>query len=103
MQESKTPHSVHDRIDQLERLVTTMMNEKENGQTEASPAMTSMSHLDQHDEDSSTEIPGTPDRVRISGGATSYTNGAHWASILDGVSIHLWNRCFALNFVRYPS
>jgi hypothetical protein len=85
-QDSKTPHSVHDRIDQLEKLVTTMMNEKENGYPQASPAMASMSHMDLHGDEDTAEISEAPDRVRISGGATSYTNGAHWASILDGVS-----------------
>jgi hypothetical protein len=87
-QESKTPHSVHDRIDQLEKLVTTMMHERENGNFQANSASPSMSHLDQHDTDNSVDIPGTPDRVRVSGGATSYTSGAHWASILDGVRTH---------------
>jgi hypothetical protein len=63
-----------------------MMNEKENGLAQASPAMASMSPMDLHGDEDTAEIPETPDRVRISGSATSYTNGAHWASILDGVS-----------------
>jgi hypothetical protein len=63
-----------------------MMNEKENGYPQASPAMASMSHMDLHGDEDTAGISETPDRVRISGGATSYTNGAHWASILDGIS-----------------
>lgn len=82
-QEPKAPHSVHDRIDQLEKLVTSLMSGKEvNHGTPTTPAM---SHLQQLSEDHDAEIPNTPDRVRFTGDTTSYTNSAHWASILDGV------------------
>jgi hypothetical protein len=80
-QEPKAPHSVHDRIDQLEKLVTTLMSGKEVGS--ATPAIP---HLQQLSEANDAEIPSTPDRVRFNGDTTSYTNSAHWTSILDGVS-----------------
>lgn len=73
--ENKAPSSVHDRIDQLERLVTSLMGERRSSQT--SPAMTSASlpkregRLDS-DEDSN-ELPPTPGTVKLSGDATSYT------------------------------
>ena len=63
-----------------------MMNEKENGQAQASPAAVPTPQMDIHENEDTADIQGTPDRVRTSGGTTSYTNGAHWASILDGVS-----------------
>ncbi|KAF1928492.1 uncharacterized protein M421DRAFT_147752 [Didymella exigua CBS 183.55] len=82
VQEPKVPHSVHDRIDQLEKLVTSLMGSKEvNHGTPTTPAMP---HLQHFDEDA--EIPNMPDRVRFTGDTTSYTNSAHWASILDGIS-----------------
>lgn len=82
-QEPKAPHSVHDRIDQLEKLVTSLMSEKEaNHGTATPPAMPS---FQQFGEDKDAEITNAPDRVRFNGDTTSYTNSAHWASILDGV------------------
>lgn len=83
-QEPKAPHSVHDRIDQLEKLVTSLMSGKDIGQS--SPATPALSHLQHLHEDNDIEIPNTPDRVRFTGDTTSYTNSAHWTSILDGVS-----------------
>jgi hypothetical protein len=80
-QEPKTPHSVHDRIDQLERLVTTLMSGKD-----ASPTLPTASHLPHLNNDNGADVPGTPDRMRFTGDTTSYASGAHWTSILDGVS-----------------
>ena len=80
-QEPKAPHSVHDRINQLEKLVTTLMSGKEVG----SPATPAIPHLQHLGEENDAEIPNTPDRVRFTGDTTSYTNSAHWTSILDGV------------------
>ncbi|KAF2849055.1 hypothetical protein T440DRAFT_519623 [Plenodomus tracheiphilus IPT5] len=79
--ESKTANSVHDRIDQLEKLVTTLMSVKEieNG----SPANSTPSHVDTSH---NMEIPGTPDRVKFNHDTTSYTNSGHWTSILDGIT-----------------
>jgi hypothetical protein len=82
-QKPKAPHSVHDRIDQLEKLVTSLMSVKDvNCGTPTTPAMP---HLQRFSEDNDAEILTTPDRVRSTGDTTSYTNSAHWASILDGV------------------
>jgi hypothetical protein len=75
---------VHDRIDQLEKLVTTLMSGKDVGH--GSPAARAISHLQQLNDENDAEIPNTPDRVRFDGDTTSYTNSAHWTSILDGVS-----------------
>jgi hypothetical protein len=80
--EPKIPSSVHDRINQLEKLVTNLMSGKDAGQ--ASPAG---SHSQQHHNDSTHEMVGTSDRVKISGETTSYTNGDHWMGILDGVRL----------------
>ncbi|KAJ8117619.1 hypothetical protein OPT61_g1221 [Boeremia exigua] len=83
-QESQAPHSVHDRIDQLEKLVTSLMSGKDHSHgASATPAAAHLSHLDT---DNDTEVPSTPDRVRFTGDTTSYTNSAHWTSILDGIS-----------------
>lgn len=82
-QEPKAPNSVHDRIDQLEKLVTSLMSGKEVYQAIlTTPTLPHFQHLG---EDNDTERSSTPDRVRFTGDTTSYTNSAHWASILDGV------------------
>lgn len=83
-QEPKAPHSVHDRIDQLEKLVTALMSGKE--ASHDSPAMPTTAQPWQLNEGNDSEIPNTLDRVRFTGDTTSYTNSAHWTSILDGVS-----------------
>lgn len=85
--EPKTPNSVHDRINQLEKLVTNLMSGKD--ATHASPTP---SHTQQQHDYSSHEIPGTPDRVKFNDETTSYTNSEHWTSILDGVRIFLCDR-----------
>jgi hypothetical protein len=84
----EVPNSVHDRIDQLEKLVTNLM--AGNGTEHASPAFSNAVHTPQYNDDSNADIPGIPDRVRISGDTTSYTNSGHWTSILDGVSVCTW-------------
>lgn len=90
-QEPKAPHSVHDRIDQLEKLVTSLMSGKDvEHDSPATPALSQLQHLQHLHEDNDTEIPSTPDRVRFTDDTTSYTNSAHWTSILDGVS---WSQC----------
>ncbi|KAF2025127.1 hypothetical protein EK21DRAFT_77166 [Setomelanomma holmii] len=83
-QENKPPNSVHDRINQLEKLVTTLMSTKE--VEHHSPGMSSTSHFEQYSDDERVELPGTPDRVKRSNDTTSYTNSGHWTSILDGIS-----------------
>jgi len=84
--ETKATHNVHDRIDQLEKLVTSLMNEKRNGTQETPSPMASYSPRI-HVGDTDTDVPGTPDRVKLETNETSYTNSGHWTSILDGVSI----------------
>lgn len=39
----------------------------------------------QQDLENKDEVPGTPDRVKISNDTMTYTNSGHWTSILDGV------------------
>ncbi|KAJ4985215.1 fungal specific transcription factor [Stagonosporopsis vannaccii] len=83
-QEPKVPHSVHDRIDQLEKLVTSLMSGRDvDYSSAASPVVPHLQHLP---EGSDTEIPNIQDRVRFTGDTTSYANSAHWTSILDGIS-----------------
>jgi hypothetical protein len=60
------------------------MGSKNSEQT--SPGFSAPSLPGLTDEDDKTEIPGTPDRVKISNDTTTYTNSGHWTSILDGVS-----------------
>lgn len=84
--EPKIPNSVHERINQLEKLVTTLMSGKDVDQP--SPSVSIMSHMDQFHGDTE-EIPGTPDRVKLGDDTTSYTNSGHWTSILDGVRVLL--------------
>lgn len=89
--DAKAPHNVHDRIDQLEKLVTSLMGAKNGdhapGDVTSPPAFSNHSYTSVHsDESQDTEIPGNPDRVKLDSDATSYTNSGHWTSILDGVS-----------------
>jgi hypothetical protein len=86
-QDPRPASSVHDRINQLEKLVTTLMSGKDSEQH--SPGLSTTSHLEQYSDDERPEIPGTPDRVKLSNDTTTYTNSGHWTSILDGVS-HSW-------------
>lgn len=83
-QEVRASSSVHDRINQLERLVTSLMGNKDS--EEASPSRSVLSHLEDHNDESKPDMPGTPDRVKLSDDTTTYTNSGHWTSILDGVS-----------------
>ena len=68
-QEPKAPHSVHDRIDQLEKLVTTLMSGKD-----ANPTLPTVSHLPHLNNDNGADVPGTPDRMRFTGDTTSYAS-----------------------------
>ncbi|CBX92038.1 hypothetical protein LEMA_P047440.1 [Plenodomus lingam JN3] len=78
--EGKAANSVHDRINQLEKLVTSLMGGdgvENKGSASSTPLHANASlHA---------EVPGTPDRVKFDHDATSYTNSGHWTSILDGV------------------
>ena len=88
--EPKIPNSVHDRINQLEKLVTNLMGG--NDASHASPASVNLSHAHQHHDEDNADVPSTPDRVKFSGDTTSYSNSGHWTSILDGVSRLLSHR-----------
>jgi hypothetical protein len=81
--EPKIPNSVHDRIDQLEKLVTSLIGG--NSVDTAHPVQFSPGQLQHQNGDNNPELPTTPDRVKLSGDTTSYTNSGHWTSILDGV------------------
>ncbi|KAH7094461.1 hypothetical protein FB567DRAFT_600035 [Paraphoma chrysanthemicola] len=83
-QDTKPTSSVHDRINQLERLVTTLMSHKDTEQH--SPALSKVSYLEQYSDDENNEMPETPGRVKLSNDTTTYTNSSHWTSILDGIS-----------------
>ncbi|KAF2278074.1 uncharacterized protein EI97DRAFT_432150 [Westerdykella ornata] len=78
------PESVHDRIDQLERLVTALMEGKRNVHS-SSPAVSSP-FLPLDEDNSTKEIGGTPDRVNLGDDATSYESSGHWTNILDGIT-----------------
>jgi hypothetical protein len=62
------------------------MNEKRNGHQETPSPMAAYSPK-VNIETADTDVPGTPDRVKLETNETSYTNSAHWTSILDGVSL----------------
>ncbi|KAF1921750.1 fungal-specific transcription factor domain-containing protein [Ampelomyces quisqualis] len=83
-QQTRGTDSVHDRITQLEQLVTSLMGSKET--EHPSLALPSASPLDRLDEEDQPEVPDTPDRVKFSNDTTTYTNSSHWTSILDGIS-----------------
>lgn len=83
--ETKPSQDVHNRIDQLEKLVTTLMNEKRNG-NQGSPGPMAAYSPKVNVGDSAIDAPDTPDRVKLESNETSYTNSDHWTSILDGVS-----------------
>lgn len=84
---------VHDRIDQLERLVASLIDAK-SGENDSPSSFSNPTHLSENaalrqissEGSADAEIPGTPDRVKLDSDATSYTNSGHWTSILDGVS-----------------
>lgn len=89
--------NVHDRIDQLEKLVTTLMAAKRkdaqsaDGQSNPSifspPALSYSPKLSDGAGNGDIPIAGLPDRVELDDDETRYTNSGHWTSILDGVSI----------------
>lgn len=84
--ESKVPHNVHDRIDQLEKLVTSLMGEK-NQTIEKSPVQNSHPPQPYPGEASTdAQAAGAPDHVKLGDDATSYTNSSHWTSLLDGIT-----------------
>ncbi|KAH8701495.1 fungal-specific transcription factor domain-containing protein [Phaeosphaeriaceae sp. PMI808] len=82
--ETGGPSTIHDRITQLEQLVTSLIGSKD---TEThSPGLSYISQIDHHSDDEKSQITGAPNRVKLSRDTTSYTNSSHWTSILDGIS-----------------
>ncbi|KAF2872338.1 hypothetical protein BDV95DRAFT_380719 [Massariosphaeria phaeospora] len=83
----KAPHNVHERIDQLEKLVTNLMGA---GNT-ATPARSNSSADPPPSEVlvegfTDPQVPDTPDRVKLENDATTYSDSSHWTSILDGIA-----------------
>ncbi|KAH7389642.1 fungal-specific transcription factor domain-containing protein [Phaeosphaeria sp. MPI-PUGE-AT-0046c] len=87
-QEPRAPNSVHDRISQLEHLVTSLMGSQDTERANSVPALASTPHPGLQSDDGKSDIPGTPDqdRVKFGNDTTTYTNSGHWTSILDGIS-----------------
>ncbi|KAF2185483.1 hypothetical protein K469DRAFT_665085 [Zopfia rhizophila CBS 207.26] len=82
----KAPINVHDRIDQLEKLVTSLMGAKSGEHGSPNMNILNLGQLQPgSDQSADAEIPGTPDRVKLENDATSYTSSGHWSSILDGI------------------
>ncbi|KAF2642458.1 hypothetical protein P280DRAFT_395792 [Massarina eburnea CBS 473.64] len=87
--ESKAANNVHDRIDQLEKLVTTLIEQKRSGNSYTpSTVIPSVSAYSPKPSDRAADVdaPLAPDRVKLEADETSYTNSGHWTSILDGIA-----------------
>lgn len=81
------PNNVHDRIDQLEKLVTTLMGSNNPNSSEKSEFSELLSSVrEQPSTYSNHPGLGAPETVKLDSDATSYTNSNHWSSILDGIS-----------------
>ncbi|KAL1612338.1 hypothetical protein SLS60_000564 [Paraconiothyrium brasiliense] len=81
--------NVHDRVDQLEKLVTTLMAEKTGGdrtRKNTLPTVASPFRLDLNDESANIEAPKTPVHMTLDSDETHYTDSGHWMSILDSIS-----------------
>ncbi|KAF2471765.1 uncharacterized protein BDR25DRAFT_285369 [Lindgomyces ingoldianus] len=92
--ESKASPNIHDRINQLERLVTTLMGPKENVQGISKKCSNMPDALPSNigafysaiEPSPEADVPGTPDRVKLASDETRYTSSGHWTSILDGIA-----------------
>jgi hypothetical protein len=89
---STAPHSgvnVHDRVDQLEKLVTSLMNERNGGgRTRAESLSTVLSPFSPvlNDGGADAEAPKTPVHMTLETDETQYTDSGHWMSILDSIA-----------------
>ncbi|KAL5449359.1 hypothetical protein PMIN05_001398 [Paraphaeosphaeria minitans] len=86
---TNTGIDVHDRIDQLEKLVTTLMAEKTGGgprRTDSIPSIASPFRPDLNDESADVEAPKTPVHMTLATNETQYTDSGHWMSILDSIA-----------------
>ncbi|KAF1975958.1 hypothetical protein BU23DRAFT_456653 [Bimuria novae-zelandiae CBS 107.79] len=81
--------NVHDRIDQLEKLVTSLMGAKNGGDPErknTGPSIPSPLRMDLNDGSADTEAPKTPAHMTLETDETQYTDSGHWMSILDSIA-----------------
>lgn len=81
--------NVHDRIDQLEKLVTSLLAEKNAGDRRRTSAFsTVLSPLPSglNEESANAEAPKTPVHITLENDETQYTDSGHWMSILDSVA-----------------
>jgi len=85
----KEPQDVHARIDELEKLVASLIDERI---ASANPSSTGVSptpmhhHVNGHD-DAIGALSGPLDRLSLEDDEVTYTNNSHWSSILEGVKI----------------
>ncbi|KAF2021508.1 hypothetical protein BU24DRAFT_417149 [Aaosphaeria arxii CBS 175.79] len=96
------PHNVHDRIDQLEKLVTSLMSAKS---ANGDDPMKATEHRSNHDsypisgssthtpyeqspsaDSTEPEVAGVHETMKLDQEGTRYQNSSHWSSILDGIS-----------------
>lgn len=84
--DSGAPSNVYDRIDQLEKLVTTLMEANRTGTPSSVVTATPTSGTKITDEPTHVEIPVAPDQVELNNEETRYANSGHWTSILDGIA-----------------
>ncbi|PVI00613.1 hypothetical protein DM02DRAFT_562708 [Periconia macrospinosa] len=87
--DSSASTNVYDRIDQLEKLVTTLMEANRNGSPNSSlalPPTTPSGSTRITDEPTHVDIPIAPDKVELHNDETRYANSGHWTSVLDGIA-----------------
>jgi hypothetical protein len=77
---------VHDRIDQLEKLVTSLMGANKQGHQPSFTEENDSPWPQPTETSTNTEDTGTTDRVKLEKDAVSYTGSGHWTSILDSIS-----------------
>ncbi|KAF2004883.1 hypothetical protein P154DRAFT_484270 [Amniculicola lignicola CBS 123094] len=89
------PHNVYDRIAQLERLVTSLVEAKDGHGGDGTPpsVVSSNNHIPGskplpagRNDTPPTDVPGTPDLVKMDEDEMRYTNSGHWTSVLDGIA-----------------
>jgi len=96
---SSTPVSVHDRIAQLESLVTSLIDASKHGRDSAenhlrvcsSPQAHLSLVMDEAAVDGSVNIPaqlsGEYGRLTLTSVETTYVENLHWTAVLDGVRL----------------
>ncbi|CAI6337991.1 unnamed protein product [Periconia digitata] len=87
--EAGASSNVYDRINQLEKLVTTLMEANHTGSPGSASAhsnSTPVVNTRIADEPTEADIPLAPDKVELNSDETRYANSGHWTSILDGIA-----------------